>query len=166
MTAKLIQLTSPGVPDVYQGSELWELALVEPDNRRPVNSDLRRRHLAAMDGGSLPPIGDDGAAKLLVTGRALRRRRDRPDLFTRYRPLSATGPCAAHCIAFDRGGAITVATRLSHRLHEGGGWHDTAITLPHASLIDTITGRPYTGGVQPLSELFRRYPVALLTPAE
>ena len=88
LSAKLIQLTAPGVPDVYQGSELWELSLVDPDNRRPVDFELRRRLLADLDRGTLPALDDTGAAKLLVTSRALRLRRDHPELFTRYAPAA------------------------------------------------------------------------------
>ena len=112
LSAKLLQLTAPGVPDVYQGSELWEQSLVDPDNRRPVDFELRRRILAMIDAGMLPRPGASGAAKLLVTSRALRLRRDRPELFEEYTPLAASGPAADHLVAFDRGGAITLATRL------------------------------------------------------
>src|ERR1019366_6958181 len=86
LTAKLIQLTAPGIPDVYQGSELWETSLVDPDNRREVDYDLRRLLLAAVR-HELPPIDESGAAKLLVTTRALHLRRDRPELLPRYPPL-------------------------------------------------------------------------------
>ena len=74
LSAKLIQLTAPGVPDVYQGSELWETSLVDPDNRRPVDFDARRAALAVLDAGELPEIDETGHAKLLVTSRALRGR--------------------------------------------------------------------------------------------
>src|SRR5204862_2776151 len=89
---KLVQLTMPGVPDVYQGTELWDNSLVDPDNRRPVDFALRRDLLARLDAGWLPPVDASGAAKLLVTTRALRLRRARPGLFTRYRPVYAEGP--------------------------------------------------------------------------
>ena len=124
LSAKLIQLTGPGVPDVYQGSEMWDLSLVDPDNRRPVDYSRRAELLAEIDGGARPDLrGDDeGAVKLLVTSRALRLRRDRPELFTRYTPIVATGPAADHLFAFDRGGALTLATRLPVGLAGGGGW--------------------------------------------
>ena len=116
LSAKLLQLTAPGVPDVYQGSELWETSLVDPDNRREVDFDRRERMLSELDSGFsdglLPEVDDTAAAKLLVTSRALRLRRDRPELFTLYRPMTVVGPAADHAIAFDRGGAVTVATRL------------------------------------------------------
>ena len=88
---KLVQLTMPGIPDVYQGTELWEDSLVDPDNRRPVDFDLRSRMLAdpwRIRHRWTPP----GAAKLWVTSRALRLRRAQPELFTGYPPLTAPGP--------------------------------------------------------------------------
>ncbi len=162
MSAKLLQLTAPGVPDVYQGSELWETSLVDPDNRRAVDFDQRRSILFRIDSGELPEIDAEGAAKLLVTSRALRARRDRPELFTRYAPLSIVGTAADHGIAFDRGGAVTVATRLPIGLERLGGWHDTLIVLPHRPVIDVITGARYGGGELPLAQVLHRYPVALL----
>jgi (1->4)-alpha-D-glucan 1-alpha-D-glucosylmutase len=164
LTAKLIQLTAPGVPDVYQGSELWETSLVDPDNRRPVDFDLRRLYLAAIEAGAHPPVDDSGAAKLLVTTRALRLRRDRPDLFTRYVALPAIGEAARHVIAFDRGGAVTIGTRLPLRLKDRGGWGDTAVVLPGRPVRDVISGLRYDGGILQVSELLARYPVALLAP--
>jgi (1->4)-alpha-D-glucan 1-alpha-D-glucosylmutase len=162
LAAKLIQLTAPGVPDVYQGSELWETSLVDPDNRRPVDFPLRRLYLQAVQDGAIPPIDETGAAKLLVTTRALRLRRDRPELFTRYAPLPAFGEQAKHVIAFDRGGAYTVATRLPIGLGRAGGWGDTTLMLPGRPLRDTLTGRRFDGGSILLSDLLATYPVALL----
>ncbi len=161
--AKLVQITSPGVPDVYQGTELWDTSLVDPDNRRPVDFDVRRALLARLDGGWLPPVDETGAAKLLVTSRALRLRRDRPELFAVYRPLDVVGAAAAHAIAFDRGGAVTVATRLSLGLDRAGGWRDTCIALAPGGWRDVITGTHHDGGVMRLADLLAIYPVALLT---
>jgi (1->4)-alpha-D-glucan 1-alpha-D-glucosylmutase len=164
LTAKLIQLTAPGIPDVYQGSELWETSLVDPDNRREVDFDLRRLLLNAVQ-HELPPIDDTGAAKLLVTTRALHLRRDRPELFTRYAPLPVLGESARHAVAFDRGGAIAVGTRLSLGLVERG-WGDTELVLPGHPLVEVITGRQFEGGPLSLAELLTVYPVALLAPLE
>ena len=166
LSAKLIQLTAPGVPDVYQGSELWEMSLVDPDNRREVDFDLRQLYLAAIDGGILPEIDETGAAKLLVTSRALRLRRDHPELFSRYTPVAAYGTAAAHVVAFDRGDAITVATRLPVGLDAAGGWGDTSIVLAGRPVVDVVTGRIFDGGTVLMSDLLDRYPVALLVPAE
>jgi (1->4)-alpha-D-glucan 1-alpha-D-glucosylmutase len=166
LSAKLIQLTAPGVPDVYQGSELWEQSLVDPDNRRAVDFDLRRRILAELDAGALPPIDADGAAKLLVTSRALRLKRDRPELFLDYMPLGASGSAADHLVAFDRGGAITLATRLPVGLAARGGWGDTTVDVGSAPVIDVLTGRHHQGGELRLADVLDRYPVALLVEME
>jgi len=168
---KLVQLTAPGVPDVYQGTETWDRSLVDPDNRRPVDYTERRHVLAELDGPDddgperLPAIGIDGAAKLLVTSRALRLRRDHPELFTRYLALEATGSAADHVLAFDRGGAVTIATRLPIGLGRVGGWGDTLVHAVPAERVDLLTGRtvPAGRGIA-LAELLTDYPVALLVP--
>ncbi|GAA2002896.1 malto-oligosyltrehalose synthase [Nakamurella flavida] len=165
LTAKLVQLTSTGVPDVYQGSELWERSLVDPDNRRPVDHPLRAELLTRIDGGWVPPVDEEGAAKLLVTTRALHLRRDRPELFTGYTPITASGPAADHLLGFDRGGAITLATRLPVGLERVGGWSGTTVELS-ADLTDVLTGRELAGGTTEVGELFAHYPVALLAPTE
>ncbi|KQR50696.1 maltooligosyl trehalose synthase [Leifsonia sp. Leaf336] len=162
--AKLLQLLAPGVPDVYQGSERWERSLVDPDNRRPVEFDVASGLLAHLDEGRLPAIDSSGSAKLLVTSRALRLRRDRPELFTGYRPLLASGPRAGHLVAFDRGGAVALATRLPVGLARSGGWADTEVDVGPQPLRDELTGRTVSGRVL-LAQLFDRYPVALLAVA-
>ncbi len=166
LSAKLLQLTAPGVPDVYQGSELWETSLVDPDNRRAVDFGARAEMLAGIDAGfeagELPAVDASGAAKLLVTSRALRTRRYRPELFTRYTPLTFVGPAAQHAIGFDRGGIQTVATRLPVGLEALGGWQDTVLLRPSVPAIDLLTGRRYEGGEVPLAALLETYPVALL----
>ena len=160
LAAKLIQLTAPGVPDVYQGSELWEDSLVDPDNRRAVDFEVRRALL--VEGGQ-PPVDSTGAAKLLVTAKALRLRRDRPELFTRYTALAALGEAADHLVAFDRGGAVTLATRLPVGLEARGGWGDTVVLLPQRAVVDELTGREFEGGELLVADLLSRYPVALLS---
>ncbi len=162
LSMKLLQMAGPGVPDVYQGSELWEQSLVDPDNRRPVDFALRRRLLAEIDQGALPAIDETGAAKLLVVAKTLRLRRERPELFTTYEPLTAEGPAAEHLVAFDRGGAIALATRLPVRLAEIGGWGDTTVDLGSAPVLDLLTGREHAGGVLRVADLLDTYPVALL----
>lgn len=162
VAAKLLQLSGPGVPDVYQGSELWERSLVDPDNRRPVDFAARRELLARIDAGEHPPVGEDGAAKLLVASRVLRARRDRPELFTRYLPLTAVGAAAGHLVAVDRGGAIAVATRLPLGLERDGGWRDTELLVPAGVYRDAIAGDLVSGDAVPIGRLLARYPVALL----
>ncbi|MGI3784169.1 MAG: malto-oligosyltrehalose synthase [Janthinobacterium lividum] len=159
---KLVQLTMPGIPDVYQGTELWEDSLVDPDNRRPVDYTERRRRLAAVL-AERPAVDETGAAKLWLVRQALRARAEHPDLFTSYEPVAADGPYAHHLVGFDRGGAITLATRLPVRLAATGGWRDTTITVPDG-LVDVLTGRP-VGGVVDLGEVLDVYPVALLLPS-
>ncbi|MFT4137022.1 malto-oligosyltrehalose synthase [Microbacterium sp.] len=165
LSAKLLQLTGPGIPDVYQGSEMWETSLVDPDSRRPVDFDARRSLLARIDGGWMPPVDASGAAKLLVTSRALRLRRDRPDLFTRYTPMTVVGAAAEHAIAFDRGGALAVTTRLPAGLAARGGWGDTLLLRHSGETVDVLTGRRFRGSQVPLADLLSIYPVALLGPA-
>ncbi len=166
--AKLVQLTMPGVPDVYQGTEFWDRSLTDPDNRRPFDFGARRAALAALDAGELPASYRDDAAKLLVTSRALRLRRDRPELFTGYTVLETTGAAAGHLIAFDRGngepGAVTLATRLPRGLERRGGWQDTAIRLT-AAMTDQLSGKTFGPGSVAVGDILRDYPVALLVPA-
>ncbi len=161
LSAVLVQLAMPGVPDTYQGGELWDLSLVDPDNRRPVDFTTRAELLARIDGGWLPDVDDSGAAKLLVVSRALRARREDPERFTGYTPLRALGPAASHAIAFARHGAVAVATRLPVGLATRGGWGETALPLPEGTWTDAFTGVPASDSV-PLADLLARYPVALL----
>ncbi len=161
LAQKLVQLTMPGVPDVYQGTELWEDSLVDPDNRRAVDFGARHTLIDALDADvEPPPIDGSGAAKLWVVSRTLRLRRDWPNLFTEYEPVAVQGPVAAHAIAFDRGGALTVATRLPVRLERAGGWRDTTIEVAGGAT-DVISGRTHEGTVA-LADLLGVYPVALL----
>jgi (1->4)-alpha-D-glucan 1-alpha-D-glucosylmutase len=164
LAAKLLQLAGPGVPDVYQGSELWERSLVDPDNRRPVDFVRRRELLTRLDAGERPDVDETGAAKLLVTSRTLRARRDRPELFDRYLPLPAIGRAAGHVVVADRGGAISVATRLPIGLERLGGWGDTVLLAPAGRYVDAFTGESVEGDSIPLAGLLARYPVALLLP--
>jgi (1->4)-alpha-D-glucan 1-alpha-D-glucosylmutase len=175
--AKLVQLTMPGVADVYQGCELAGFALVDPDNRGLVDYERRRALLAAQDAGA-PATGLD-AEKLLVTSRALRLRRNHPDWFTGgYAPVPADGPAAGHVAAFQRGGrAITVATRLPEGLARRGGWAGTTLGVPQGRWRDVLTGVTHTGPRPLLSDILGRgggvrvgtairLPVALLIPAD
>ena len=163
LAQKLLQLTMPGVPDVYQGTELWDLSLVDPDNRRPVDYASRRKLLAALDGGDVPAVDESGAAKLLVVSRVLRARRDQPEWFAGYEPVAVTGSAADHLVAFDRGGVVTVATRLPAGL-AAEGWGDTALQLPNGAWRDLLTGGRVVSDVAGVAadDLLTRLPVALL----
>jgi len=163
LSQKLIQLTAPGVSDVYQGTELWDFSLVDPDNRRAVDHDLRRELMRRIDEGLLPDVDESGAAKLLVVQRALRLRRDRPELFRGYRPLAAEGPAADHLLAYARSEDLVVlATRLPVGLERRGGWSGTTLDLADGAWIDVLTGTPVDGGRVPVESVLARYPVALL----
>ena len=153
LSLKLLALTVPGVPDVYQGSELEERSLVDPDNRRPVDYE---RLAAVLADGSVP--------KVEVTRTALHLRRDRPELFTGYTPLLASGPAADHVLAFDRGGAVTVATRLPLGLARDG-WGETTLALPDGSWVDQLSGRTFSGEAR-VSDLLADLPVALVVKEE
>jgi (1->4)-alpha-D-glucan 1-alpha-D-glucosylmutase len=161
---KLVQLTMPGVPDIYQGCELAGLALVDPDNRAPADFTQGRELLAALRAGRRPAGLD--AEKLLVTITALGLRRAHPDWFAAgYQPLAAEGPAAAHAVAFARGQAVTVATRLPAGLRRRGGWAGTVLPLPAGPYRDLLTGATLTGPRPLLATLTQRHPVALLIPA-
>jgi len=155
---KLVQLTMPGIPDVYQGTELWDDSLVDPDNRRPVDFAVRA---ALLEQDSPPPIDAGGAVKQWLVGHALRLRRDAPQLFAGYAPVLADGPGRDHLVGFDRGGVITLVTRLSIRLADAGGWRDTTVSLPAGTWTDRLSGAEHIGAVA-VAELLRTYPVALL----
>lgn len=164
---KLIQLTMPGVPDVYQGNESVDLSLVDPDNRRAVDHAAIGRRLRRMIDGARP----DGVAdeKLWLTRQALHLRRRRPELFrgrsAAYRPVATT---TAHAVAFGRAledgelEAITVATRLPQALAQRGGWGEAQIVLPEGRWLDLLTGAEHAGGPLALAALLADLPVALL----
>ncbi|NLU82950.1 malto-oligosyltrehalose synthase [Rhodococcus sp. HNM0569] len=179
----VLHLCGPGVPDVYQGTEVWEDSLVDPDNRRLVDFDRIRTLAAALPPdatalppdattlptGTPPPLDVTGAAKLHVVRNALRVRRARPESFVggHYTPMRASNDPAGHVLGFARGPAdapsevVALATRLSLRLAETG-WADATLTLPDGAWHDVFTGAEYSGAIAP-AELFARYPVALLT---
>ncbi|MFE6132430.1 malto-oligosyltrehalose synthase [Streptomyces sp. NPDC056437] len=145
----LLQLTMPGVPDLYQRTEGEFLALVDPDNRYPFGEAVPNE-------------------KTALTRAALRLRRERPEAFGEsgtYVPLAASGPAAAHCVAFCRTGeVVTAVTRLSKRLAAAGGWEGTELALPPGRWADLLDGaREFDGGAVPLATLFADRPVALLS---
>jgi (1->4)-alpha-D-glucan 1-alpha-D-glucosylmutase len=168
LTQTLIKLMAPGVPDFYQGSELWNFTLVDPDNRRPVDYALRHRLLAATRCATVEQIvgrADQGLPKLWLIRRALALRQRLPQLFGRngdYHPLRAHGTRAAHAVAFSRGkGAIAIAPRLPFTLD--GDWAETTITLPRGHWRNELTGDSVEGGELLLAKLLARFPVCLLS---
>ena len=159
---KLLQLTMPGVPDVYQGTEFWDTSLVDPDNRREVDYDARRRVLTDLNFGALPQLDADAHAKMLIVSRALKLRRDRPELFTGYTAVVASGEASDHVFAFDRGGAVTLLTRLPYGLAQRGGWGETTLELPPGTYTCALTGATISGGTVRVDDIFSTYPAALL----
>jgi (1->4)-alpha-D-glucan 1-alpha-D-glucosylmutase len=164
----LIKLTAPGVPDLYQGSELRDDSLVDPDNRRPVDLARRARRLAELaavgDAGVAQLGGELGAIKLWTIRRVLALRAQHPELFAApYRALAASGPHAHRVFAFARGeDLITVVPRLGVA---AGAWRDTTLALGGGRWREVLTGTVVDGGVQPVSGLWRSVPVALLVRA-
>jgi (1->4)-alpha-D-glucan 1-alpha-D-glucosylmutase len=183
----LIKITAPGIPDFYQGTELWDLNLVDPDNRRPVDYARRRQILEQIQ--TAPTAADlfaqrsDGRIKMFVMARALAARRQFRDVFDgEYVPLSTTGERAASLFAFSRrqgaGHVVTCVPRLVASVAPESGappigavWGDTRVTLPAAApraFRDVLTGRTIEaqpdGAVStlPAAALFGELPIALL----
>jgi len=163
----LLKLTAPGVPDVYQGTELWDTSLVDPDNRRAVDYALRRRLLAEtrdLDAAAVWERRADGAPKLWLLQRTLALRRARAAAFGsagEYVPLAAAGERDAHVVAYTRGGEVAVVVpRLVMRL--GGDWRDTTVALPPGRWRDAFTGTTVDGGPVRVADVLAGFPVALL----
>ena len=172
LSQTLIKLTAPGIPDIYQGSELWDLRLVDPDNRTPVDYEVRRqmlRDVVTPKGGGFMSRLDDGAPKLRLIAGALAMRARHADAFGRdsgYQRLPATGARRDHAICFSRTRAdaqpvtVTIAVRWPILLRSG--WHDTAVQLPEGRWRDAYSGDEFDGGEQRLDTLLVELPVALL----
>ncbi len=189
LSQALLKVACPGIPDIYQGAELWDLNMVDPDNRRPV--DFARRasllvELEARAGRDKPGLirdlwarREDGGIKLYLLSRALRGRKGRPRLFDegRYVPLTVRGPRADHVIAFARNAgddwAVCLASRFFAALAEPGRlpigsavWTNTRVVLPEgaaAAYEDVLTGRSHrVGKGLPLSAAFADLPMAFL----
>jgi (1->4)-alpha-D-glucan 1-alpha-D-glucosylmutase len=163
----LLKCTAPGVPDTYQGSELWNLHLVDPDNRGAVDYEIRRSMLAELESGlSIEEIMrrvDSGMPKLWVLYSALNLRRKNPEWFgaeAGYAPVAADGPKKEHAVAFLRGDRVaTLVPRWNVKL--GGSWGSTTIDLPHSLWRNVLTGETTTGGRVRIQTLLQRFPVAL-----
>ncbi|GAC1302003.1 MAG: malto-oligosyltrehalose synthase [Steroidobacteraceae bacterium] len=162
----LIKMVAPGVPDFYQGSELWDLSLVDPDNRRPVDFGLRAglvRRARGLSAADVLGEWDSGVPKLWMIARLLRVRRDRPEDFSdqsRYQPLVAQGTHLGRVLAFRRGeNLIAVVPRFTMTL--GGEWSDTRLPLPGGAWRNCFTDEVMQREVAP-NALFNSFPVALL----
>ena len=192
LAQRVLMITAPGNPDIYQGTELWDFSLVDPDNRRPVDYDLREQLLSQLERKSegdqsefcaeLLTNYQDGRIKLWTTLQALRFRRDHRELFQvgHYTPLHATGPKGDHLVAFAREHqnrvAIIAVPRLSYVLAGGAVaaplgeiWACTELHVPSrtSEFVENIfTGervRVTAGRTLLCRELFAHFPVALLS---
>jgi (1->4)-alpha-D-glucan 1-alpha-D-glucosylmutase len=169
----LMKLTAPGVPDTYQGSELWDLHLVDPDNRGAVDYEVRQSLLAELVAGmpieEIVKRSDSGLPKLWVIYKALHLRRTNPQWFgtdAAYTPLAVEGAKSEHVIAYLRGDhVVTLAKRLNVKL--GGSWAGASVELPQNRFRNMLTGEVVNGGRQRIQTLLNKFPVALLvTEAE
>jgi len=163
----LLKLTSPGVPDTYQGSEIWDLSLVDPDNRRPVDYDLRKRLVAELPHLNVDEVlrrSDEGLPKLWTIYHALRTRRTRASAFgdqAPYQPITAQGARADHLVAYVRGDeAVVMVPRLVLGLH--GDWRDTSLQIPCGTWRNQFSGAVYNGCEFAVSEILASFPVGLL----
>jgi (1->4)-alpha-D-glucan 1-alpha-D-glucosylmutase len=179
----LVKVTAPGVPDTYQGTELWDFSLVDPDNRRPVDYERRATLLAALDrraeadrtglAKDLADQPEDGRIKLYVASRALRLRRDLPAPFAGdYVPLEVGGRRAGHVFCFVRSGGgdavMVLVPRRIASLFGGREWEDTVLHLPSGLAVarwtDLHTGEDHlpVNSTLPVAPIFGQFPVGLL----
>ncbi|MHB8395548.1 MAG: malto-oligosyltrehalose synthase, partial [Candidatus Dormibacteria bacterium] len=167
LAVALLRCTAPGIPDTYQGTELWEHSLVDPDNRRPVDFSIRGTlldRLAGMSPEQVMKASATGLPKLLVVTSSLRVRRSLPEAFAEagdYRPLVSVGKKRDNVVAFCRGNqVVTVVPRLLMQLRSG--WEDTVVELPPGHWTHQLTAETFRGGAVPMEALGKRFPVALL----
>jgi (1->4)-alpha-D-glucan 1-alpha-D-glucosylmutase len=185
LSQAVLKVASPGVPDYYQGTELFDFSLVDPDNRRPVDYALRRKFLndEVRDPHVLLQTLSDGKAKLHIIRRGLAVRRAHATLFHRsgYVPIHADSGREENIAAFAlrRNGTslIAVAPRLFSRLMQEGDlapigervWGDASLLLPdglQGDLVNVLTGERHSaGGRLPLAQVLGRFPAALLVSA-
>jgi (1->4)-alpha-D-glucan 1-alpha-D-glucosylmutase len=165
LSQTIVQLTAPGIPDLYQGGDLWDLSLADPDNRRPVDFAKRKQMLATAKTLSAEQAWQQrasGMPKLWLIWKVLEIRRKFPECFGaagRYQPLPVRGPKAAHVVAFARGAkVVTIAPRLVRGLN--GNWNDTAVKLPAGRWRNALTGEEMLNGE--MKTATAHFPVALL----
>lgn len=161
----LIKLTAAGTPDFYQGTEIWDLSLVDPDNRRPVDFEFRRSLLHRAKEAALDEVNaetESGLPKLWLIQRTLEVRQAHPDCFAGdHQPLSARGSKLGHVFGYRRGeNVVVLVPRFTHSL--GGNWADTIVPLPDGRWRSVFTGEEFSGDVSP-AQLLADFPVSLLT---
>ena len=177
LSQALIKVASPGVPDYYQGTELWDFSLVDPDNRRPVDYGLRQKAFdeGESDPGRLLQNLPDGRAKLHVIRKGLELRRRHPRLFRggKYTPLHADGGHEEHVVAFSLTHGTAAAVAIAPRLFAGfmplgalaplgePAWGEARLVLPPGDYRNVLTQARIGGGPQPLAEMLASFPVAL-----
>jgi (1->4)-alpha-D-glucan 1-alpha-D-glucosylmutase len=167
LSQTLLKLTVPGIPDTYQGTELWDLSLVDPDNRRPVDYTLRRRLLAELKHLSVMEIVrrfDEGLPKLWTIYQGLRIRHSHRAAFGElgdYEPLLATGKKCHHAVAFLRGGQVLVVVPR-HPVKLAGEWADTVLDIPEGNWKNVLADAALQGGRTGVGDLLNAFPVALL----
>jgi len=173
LTQTLLKYTAPGMPDLYQGSELWDHSLVDPDNRRPVDYNLRQWMLGELKAMTpqqymevLEDRFEDGSPKMWAIYQSLRLRNERPAVFSQaYSPLEVLGPRIDHAIAYLRGeDVLCLGTRFSYKLD--GAWGSTSIQLPSGRWTNRFTGEVFAGGRNRIHALLGRFPVGLLAREE
>ncbi|MBY0229158.1 MAG: malto-oligosyltrehalose synthase [Gemmataceae bacterium] len=166
----LLKLAGPGVPDIYQGTEMWDLSLVDPDNRRPVDYERRRAALESVrsvDPRELMEHAADGRVKLWLTQRLLAHRNAHPALYRgEYEGVMAEGEHAEAACAFVRrsGEDWALAAACIRPVRVSGGWGDTSLPVPQGRLRNVLTGEevPAHEGRVRAADLFAVLPVALL----
>jgi (1->4)-alpha-D-glucan 1-alpha-D-glucosylmutase len=166
----VLKLTSPGVPDIYQGNELWDFSLVDPDNRRAVDYEARKALLANLDKRTPDDLLEnwtDGAIKMKIIQSILTFRREFPQLFTlgQYEPLEVRGEHATQVIAFLRKHESSeLLVVVPRRLGQVESWRDTRLPLRPSRWKNILTGAPLevAGEDVPLSEIFAEWPLAVL----
>ena len=184
LAQQILKLTSPGVPDIYQGTELWDDSLVDPDNRRAVDFAWLARMLAEVrdvDAGTLFASRADGRVKLAVTARLLALRAERAEVFAEgeYLPVGAEGQAAGHVVAYLRRAGevevLTVVPRLVTKLARAQGrdvadpaiWAGTTLPVPAGRWHDVLSGGLVdAAGPVPLAEVFRTMPASVLVRAQ
>jgi (1->4)-alpha-D-glucan 1-alpha-D-glucosylmutase len=165
LSRTLIKLTAPGVPDIYQGTELWDFSLVDPDNRRPVDFAERRNLLKQIKTQTPEAVLaelEHGTPKLWLTWKTLQLRQQRPEVFAgAYQRLQVTGADAAHVVAFARGRElISVVPRLN--FDATPKQRQASVLLPEGKYRNVLTGESVTPTRSQVNQLWARFPVALL----